>query len=433
MKTRTPVIDINKSEGVICIMNQKEIFESYESEVRSYCRNFPAVFTTAKGSVITDTDGNRYIDFFNGAGALNYGHNNAYIKGKVVEYLMGDGIMHALDLMTTPKAELIEFMEEKILQPRGLNYKIMFPGPTGTNAIESALKLARKYTGRRTIWSLMGAFHGMTLGALAISSDRASRHGGGVPMENCVHIPAPYMFPELDTIAYMETLLEDDHSGEEKPAAVIVETTQAEGGIYVLPTEYLQRLREFCDKHEILLIADDIQIGCARTGSFFSFERAGIVPDMVCLSKSIGGIGLPFALTLLKPEIDCFNPGEHNGTFRGNQLAMVASKAGMEYMLEAKVEDGVKEREAIIRSYLEENIAGPGRDIRGIGCIWGIDVGTGAKSKAIIQECFRNGLILERAGRDDSVVKIMPSLVIEKELLLEGLDILKKCMDKVLG
>lgn len=413
-------------------MNQKEIFETYESEVRSYCRNFPAVFTTAKGSVITDCDGNSYIDFFNGAGALNYGHNNDYIKGKVVEYLMGDGIMHALDMMTSPKAELIQFMEEKILQPRGLNYKILFPGPTGTNTVEAALKLARKYTGRRTIWALMGAFHGMTLGALALTSDQNSRKGGGVPLENVVHMPAPYMFPEMDTVQYMETILNDDHSGIEKPAAIILETTQAEGGIHVLPTQYLKDLREFCDRHEILLIVDDIQVGCARSGTFFSFERAEIVPDIVCLSKSIGGIGLPFALTLLKPEIDCFNPGEHNGTFRGNQLAMVASKAGLEYMLEAHVEEGVREREEIIRTFLEKEIAGPGREIRGIGCIWGIDVGTGARSKAVIQECFKNNLILERAGRDDSVIKIMPSLVIEKDLLLQGLNILKKAMDTVL-
>ena len=414
-------------------MNQKEIFETYESEVRSYCRNFPAVFTTAKGSVITDCDGNSYIDFFNGAGALNYGHNNDYIKGKVVEYLMGDGIMHALDMMTSPKAELIQFMEEKILQPRGLNYKILFPGPTGTNTVEAALKLARKYTGRRTIWALMGAFHGMTLGALALTSDQNSRKGGGVPLENVVHMPAPYMFPEMDTVQYMETVLNDDHSGIEKPAAIILETTQAEGGIHVLPTQYLKDLREFCDRHEILLIVDDIQVGCARSGTFFSFERAEIVPDIVCLSKSIGGIGLPFALTLLKPEIDCFNPGEHNGTFRGNQLAMVASKAGLQYMLEAHVEESVREREEIIRTFLEKEIAGPGREIRGIGCIWGIDVGTGARSKAVIQECFKNNLILERAGRDDSVIKIMPSLVIEKDLLLQGLNILKKAMDTVLG
>ena len=413
-------------------MKQKEIFETYESEVRSYCRNFPAVFATAKGSIMTDEDGNSFIDFFNGAGALNYGHNNDYIKGKVIEYLMGDGILHGLDLMTSPKAQLIEFMQEKILQPRGYEYKLMFPGPTGTNCVEMALKLARKATGRRTVWALMGAFHGMTLGSLALTSDVASRRGGGVSLDDVVHMPAPYMFPELDTVMYMETLLLDDHSAIEKPAAIILETTQAEGGIHVLPTEYLQKVRSFCDRYDIKLIVDDIQVGCARTGRFFSFERAGIVPDIVCLSKSIGGIGLPFAINLIKPEMDVFNPGEHNGTFRGNQLAMVAAKAGMEFMLEAKVEEGVAEREEIIRTFLEENMAGIGRVIRGIGCIWGIDVGAGVRSKGVIRECFDRGLILERAGRDDSVVKIMPSLVIEKELLIQGLQILKESMDTVL-
>ena len=417
-------------------MAKQEIFQTYESEVRSYCRNFPAVFTTAVGSVVTDVDGKDYIDFFNGAGALNYGHNNPYIKSKVIEYLQGDGIMHWLDMMTAPKAELIETMEEKILKPRGLDYKIMFPGPTGTNAIEAALKVARKAKGRSNIWAYMGAFHGMTLGAMALTTDRTDRKASGVTLDNCTHIPAPYMFPELDTIKYMQTLLDDDHSGVEKPAAIILETIQAEGGIYVISEQYLRDLREFCTKNDILLIIDDIQAGCARSGWFFSFERAGIVPDIVCMSKSIGGIGLPLALVLLKPEIDCLKPGEHNGTFRGNQLAFVASKASLEFMLDAEVEKGVKEREAIIKAALTKIIEkhqDKNLEMRGIGCMWGIEMHTNAMSKAVLNECFKNGLILERAGRDDSVVKIMPSLVIPLDLLEKGLQIVSDAVDTVLA
>ena len=418
-------------------MQQKEIFETYESDVRSYCRNFPTVFTTAVGSIVTDVDGNSYIDFFDGAGALNYGHNNPYIKSKVIEYLQGDGIMHWLDMMTAPKAELIKTMEERVLEPRGLNYKILFPGPTGTNAIEAALKLARKAKGRSNIWALMGAFHGMTLGAMALTTDRTDRKAAGITLDNCTHIPAPYMFPELDTIKYMQTLLDDDHSGAEKPAALILETVQAEGGIYVLSEEYLRGVREFCDKNDILLIVDDIQVGCARTGRFFSFERAGIVPDIVCLSKSIGGIGLPLALCLVKPEYDVLKPGEHNGTFRGNQLGFVASKASLDYMLDAKVEDGVKEREAVIKSFLEENIVKvygeKGISVRGIGCMWGIEMNKNAMSRAVQQACFRRGLILERAGRDDSVVKLMPSLVIPMDTLKKGLEIVKEAVDEVMA
>lgn len=409
-------------------MDQKDIFQTYESEVRSYCRSFPAVFARAKGSVITDTDGKEYIDFFCGAGAVNYGHNNDYIKEKLIAYLEQDGILHALDMMTDAKADFIEYFEEAILKPRGFDYKLMFTGPTGTNGVEAALKLARKVKKRENIWCLMGCFHGMTLGSLALTSDKDSRKGAGIPLSNVTHIPAPYMFPELDTIQYMKTLIEDDHSGVELPAALIIETVQAEGGVHVFEKEWLQAVRAFCDTYDILLIVDDIQVGCARTGTFFSFERAGIIPDIVIMSKSIGGYGLPFSITLFKPEIDIFSPGEHNGTFRGNQLAIVAAKAGLEYMLEHRIEKEAVRKETIIRNYLTHNIAGEHAIVRGIGCIFGIDVGSGERAAEITRSCFENGLIIERAGRRNSVVKLMPALTIPDELLIKGMDIIKNAV-----
>ena len=414
-------------------------FEEYESQVRSYCRNFPTVFTTAKGSFLYDEDGKEYIDFFCGAGGLNYGHNNEYIKGKVLEYLQSDGVMHALDMYTAPKREFLEFYEEKILKPRGLNYKIQFPGPTGTNAVEAALKLARKVTGRNNVFAMMGGFHGMTLGSLALTTDASSRAGAGVPLYNVTHIPAPYMFPELDTIHYMETLLTDDHSGVEKPAAIVLETVQADGGINPFPVEWLQRVRTLCDKYDILMIVDDIQVGCARTGWFFSFERAGIVPDIVTQSKSIGGYGMPFALVLIKPELDIWSPGEHNGTFRGYQLSMVAAKAGLEVMLDEHVEDKVRGQEKIIAQYMDEITAlDPARvRTRGIGFIWGVDLyhcdPEGKASKQVLDLCFQNGLIVERVGRGNAVVKVMPDLLIDEATLRRGLDILKSAVAQVLG
>ena len=414
-------------------------FEEYESQVRSYCRNFPTVFTTAKGSFLYDEDGKEYIDFFCGAAGLNYGHNNEYIKEKVLEYLQSDGVMHALDMYTAPKREFLEFYEEKILKPRGLNYKIQFPGPTGTNAVEAALKLARKVTGRNNVFAMMGGFHGMTLGSLALTTDASSRAGAGVPLYNVTHIPAPYMFPELDTIHYMETLLTDDHSGVEKPAAIVLETVQADGGINPFPVEWLQRVRTLCDKYDILMIVDDIQVGCARTGWFFSFERAGIVPDIVTQSKSIGGYGMPFALVLIKPELDIWSPGEHNGTFRGYQLSMVAAKAGLEVMLNEHVEDKVRGQEKIIAQYMDEITAlDPARvRTRGIGFIWGVDLyhcdPEGKASKQVLDLCFQNGLIVERVGRGNAVVKVMPDLLIDEATLRRGLDILKNAVAQVLG
>ena len=412
-------------------MNGKEVFETYESEVRSYCRSFPAIFTKAKGSIITSTDGTDYIDFFCGAGAVNYGHNNDFIKGKLIDYLANDGIIHSLDMMTEPKEEFIRYFEEEVLQKRGLNYKIMFPGPTGTNAVEAALKLARKVKKTNQIWALMGCFHGMTLGALALTSDSGSRKGGGVCLNDVTHIPAPYMFPEFDTIKYMETLLTDDHSGVEKPAALFIETVQAEGGVQVFSVDYLKAVRELCDKYDILLIVDDIQVGCARTGTFFSFERAGIVPDMVVMSKSIGGYGMPFALTLFKPELDIWSPGEHNGTFRGNQLSMVAARYGLQYMLENKVEAEVKRKEEIVRKYFKENLQSDDVQIRGIGLIWGIQVADGKTALAIANRCFEKGLIIERAGRDNDVVKLMPALTILDDQLVKGLDILVSSVKEI--
>ena len=411
-------------------MEQIEVFETYESQVRSYCRSFPKVFTQAKGSIITDIDGNEYLDFFCGAGAVNYGHNNDYINEKLISYLNNDGILHALDMMTEPKYEFIKYFEEQILKPRNLDYKVMFVGPTGTNGIEAALKLARKVKKRQNIWALMGCFHGMTMGALALTSDRDSRKGAGVPLEYVTHIPAPYMFEGLDTIKYMETLINDDHSGIEKPAALIIETVQAEGGIHVFTKEWLQSVRDFCSKYDILLIVDDIQVGCARTGTFFSFERAGIVPDIVVMSKSIGGAGLPFALTLFKPELDIWAPGEHNGTFRGNQLAIVAAKAGLEYMLNKHIENEVMRKSLIIKDYLETHIDTSKADIRGIGMVLGIDVHTGELSGKITKACFEHGVIIERAGRDNSVVKLMPALTMTDEQLVRGMEIICNCVNE---
>ena len=414
------------------------VFEEHESCVRSYCRKFPAVLKSSKGAIIKDVDGKEYIDFFCGAGALNYGHNPDEIKKKLIEYIEGDGILHALDMYTEAKGNFISKFQKDILEPRGLgDYKIMFPGPTGTNAVEAALKLARKAKKRNTVVGLMGAFHGMTLGALALTCDKESRLGAGVMLNDVLHIPAPYMFPELDTVKYLETLITDDHSGTPKPAAVILETTQAEGGIEVFPVDYLKRMRELCDKYDMLLIIDDIQIGCGRTGTFFSFERAGIKPDIFVLSKSIGGCGLPMSLTIYKPELDIWSPGEHNGTFRGNQLAFVAATAAVDMYNGMKLDEKVKAGEKIISDFLENEIKPLDSriEVRGIGYIWGIDfsaLGEDVTPK-VIHECFDRGLIAESAGRKNAVLKLMPALITDEETLKKGLNIVKESVKATLG
>lgn len=411
-------------------------FEMHESNVRSYCRWFNDVFTGAKNDVIFGESGRAYLDFFAGAGALNYGHNHSYMKSRLISYIEQDGITHGLDMYTDAKRAFIQKFVNSILYPRGMDYKLQFCGATGTNAVEAALKLARKVKKRTNIFSFMGAFHGMSVGSLSCTSNHSSRQGAGMPLSNVTFIPHPSTFHAgFDTIAYIEMLLSDDHSGVDKPAAIIFETVQAEGGIYTVTASWLKQLQKVCRKHDILLICDDIQVGCGRTGSFFSFEEAGIEPDMVILSKSISGYGLPMSMLLLKPELDLWSAGEHNGTFRGNQLAFITAMAALELREMLGLDQVVRQHGAIMKEYLEKNIASISNhiEIRGVGMIWGIDVSKAGGSELagnIVRSCFDRGLIVERVGRDDTVIKLMPPLTIEEEHLHKGLDIVSAVLEE---
>lgn len=413
-----------------------EVFEQYESEVRSYCRAFPAVFTRAKGSYIEDQNGRRYLDFFAGAGALNYGHNPDFVRDRLISYLQNDGIMHALDMYTDAKGQFIEALQGNILQPRNLDYRIQFTGPTGTNAVEAALKIARKVKGRQNIFAFQGGFHGMTLGSLACTGNQYNRKGAGTTLPNVTFMPYPFgAMAQIDTIAYMDAVLSDPSSGIEKPAAMLLETVQAEGGVIVAPVEWLKKLRALCDKHDILMIVDDIQVGCGRTGSFFSFERADLQPDIITLSKSISGCGLPLAVVLLRPELDKWSPGEHNGTFRGNQLAFVSGAAALEMWPKLDIEGQVREKSRLLEQGARELIERFDNRLalRGMGMIWGIDfscVDDPDLIERILATCFENGLILENCGRKGQVMKFLPPLVASESELKEGLDIIRDAMQK---
>jgi diaminobutyrate-2-oxoglutarate transaminase len=263
-----------------------QIFERLESNVRGYCRAFPVVFRHARGARLVDEQGREYVDFFAGAGALNYGHNHPDLKRALLAYLAEDGVVHSLDMATTAKRALLERLQEVIFEPRRLDYKVQFPGPTGTNAVEAAIKLARKVTGRKTVVCFTNGFHGMTLGALALTGNAGKRAGAGVPLNYTTVMPFEgYAGTNIDPLLYFEALLADRSSGVEVPAAVIIETVQAEGGVNVASDAFLKRLRALTQRHGILLIVDDIQVGCGRTGPVISFESAGIKPDIVCLTK----------------------------------------------------------------------------------------------------------------------------------------------------
>ncbi|MBD2665600.1 diaminobutyrate--2-oxoglutarate aminotransferase, putative [Richelia sinica FACHB-800] len=420
-------------------ININHVFAKHESNVRSYCRNFPDIFQRSKGAIIYSQSGREYIDFLAGAGALNYGHNNDFIKQKVMSYLDADGVAHGLDLYTSAKEHFLAKFSELVLSPKQLDYKIQFCGPTGTNAVEAALKLARKITKRPGIFSFMGAYHGMTLGSLSVTGNLGVKAGAFGTSNHVTFMPYPYGFMDtFDTIEFINSVLHDANSGIEKPAAIIFETVQAEGGIVVAPIEWMQRLRELCNHHQILLICDDIQVGCGRTGSFFSFERAGIVPDMVILSKSISGYGFPMSLLLIKPDLDIWEPGEHTGTFRGNQLAFVAGTAALEYRENANLEQDVKIKEFFLKNFLHKEIASINDkiQIRGLGMIWGIDIanfGGSDLAQQITSRCFELGLIVERVGRDDTVIKILPPLTVEMPILQKGCSIIKQAFSEAIS
>lgn len=413
-----------------------KIFEELESEVRSYCRAFPTVFAKSNGAIITDEQGKEYIDFFCGAGALNYGHNNKEIKSELVNYLMEDGILHSLDLMTVAKAKFLTAFSNIILNPRNMNYKIQFPGPTGTNSVEAAIKIARKVTGRTKVATFTNAFHGMTLGSLSLTGNEGKRKGAGVELTGSYFIPYDgYHGEEVNTAKMFRKYLEDRGSGYDIPAAVILETVQAEGGVRVARIEWLKEIESICREFNIVFIVDEIQVGCGRTGTFFSFEEAGISPDVICMSKSLSGIGLPFSLTLIKPELDKWNPGEHNGTFRGHNLAFVTATAALNNWVNDDLQKGVFERGALIKEKMSELIEKFPYDLslRGRGLIWGVEFKNAELGDLVSKLCFENGLIIETSGIKDQVVKFLPPLNIDIAHLNRGLDIVSNAIEKVLN
>lgn len=412
-----------------------EVFERLESEVRSYCRSFPTVFTTARGHHLTDVKGRQYIDFFAGAGALNYGHNNPICKSRLLEYIADDGVTHSLDMATQAKQELLETFERVVLRPRAMDYRVMFPGPTGTNAVEAALKIARTVTGRSNVIAFTNAFHGMTLGSLALTGNGGKRDGAGVTLTDVTRMPYHgYMGSELDTIDLLEQHLQNTSSGVDLPAALILETVQAEGGVNVATNPWLRRLQKLLKQFEILLIVDDIQVGCGRTGPFFSFEAAGLDPDIICLSKSLSGYGVPLAVTLLRPSLDLWEPGKHNGTFRGHNLAFVTATAALEhYWADGQLTADVRRRGQIVADRLRRLAAKYDGEVRGRGLIQGLEFAAKNAASEVSQAAFERGLLVETAGPQDEVLKILPPLTITDQALQEGLDIVEESVDQRLG
>lgn len=415
-------------------MIHSTVFEQNESEVRGYCRRFNPVFASARGSVLRDVEGREYIDFLAACGALNYGHSDPEMKTALLKHITDDGMTAGLDLFTTGKAGFLDSFQRLILKPRGLSYRVQFTGPTGTNAVEAAMKLARKVTGRSNIIAFTNGFHGVSLGALAATGNKYHRMGAALP--GVTRFPYEhYLGKDLDSTKYLDKILSDPSGGIEAPAAIILETVQGEGGLNTASSRWLQRIEAIAHRHGALLIVDDIQAGCGRTGTFFSFENMGISPDIVTLSKSISGYGLPMAIALIKPEHDLWEPAEHNGTFRGNTHAFITAQVALEKFWAS--EDFSQEIKAKA-SMITQRLTGisrliPGSQIKGRGMMQGLCVNSTELADKLCRLAFKRGLIMETSGPEDEVIKIFAPLTIAPERLGQGLDILREVAAEIMG
>lgn len=411
-----------------------DVFATHESNVRRYGRSFPTVFTKALGATVWDEAGKTYIDFLVGSGALNYGHNNPDILAPSIEYLRGDNILLSLDMYTAAKREFIEVFVESILKPRGLSYKMQFPGPTGTSANEAALALARKYTGRSNVMAFTNAFHGMSLGSLAVSGSASTREVGGVSRHDVTRVPYDgYADGACDSANYIDYVLSDRGSGIEKPAAIILETIQAEGGMNTASAFWLTEIQRICRKHGIVFILDDIQAGSGRTGDFFSFEFAKIEPDIVCLSKSLSGSGNPLSIVLIRPEIDVWNPGEHSGTFRGNNLAFVTAGAMCKMWADRKFTESVRRTAVKLQTHLDDLVAKYPNCIeqkRGRGLMTGLKFRSQDVVGRVHDIAFENGLLIESSGPNRDVIKVLPPIIITHNELDRGIRILDHALQE---
>lgn len=418
------------------------IFEQWESDIRGYCRVYPTVFTKASNARQWDENGKSYIDFFAGAGVLNFGHNNPLMKKALVEYIESDGVTHSLDTYTVAKREFMEKFVNTILKPRKMNHKLQFMGPTGTNSVELALKMARRATGRRTVVAFSHAFHGMTLGALACTTNNHFRNAAGVPLEHVVHQPFDAAAGDplgggLEALDRLRAMYEDSSSGLEAPAAFIVEPIQAEGGVNVASKEWLLAVQKLAHDLGALFILDDIQAGCGRTGSYFSFDGMGLDPDVITLAKGLGGFGTPIAMNLIKPEYDkLWKPGEHTGTFRGQNLSFVAGRIGLGYFDDDEFNQQTRRKGKIMQDALEKIAAGytdKQFQVRGKGMMQALDVGDGEIAKKIVSGSFEGGMLCGAVGTGGRAIKLIPPLTIPDEDLKEGLDIFARAVEAAVG
>ena len=430
--------------------------ELTESNARSYPRKFPFAIAKAKGSWVTDVEGNKYLDFLCGAGTLALGHNDSEINQTMVDLLTGDAPLHTLDLTTPVKDKFVHTLLSLLPGELKDNAKVQFCSPSGTDAVDAALKLCKTATGRSSVIAFQGGYHGMGHGALALTGNLTAKNKVNGLMPNVHFFPYPYSYRcpfglggEAGVKAactYFEHVLKDPESGITKPAAVILEPIQGEGGVIPAPVEFLQTIRRVTEELDIPLIVDEIQCGIGRSGKFFAFEYAGIVPDVILASKAIGG-SQPLSVVIYNKKLDKWEQGAHAGTFRGNQLAMAAGTVVMnrvsqpEFLAEV-VEKGKIIEERLLALKAKTKIIG---DVRAKGLMIGTEFvnpkgqpdaigslpASGEIAAKVQKICFENGFVAEKGGSGGSVMRCLCALNITKDEVNTAMDIFEKVVLQV--
>ncbi|GGJ05522.1 diaminobutyrate--2-oxoglutarate transaminase [Paenibacillus hunanensis] len=432
--------------------------EQKESNARAYPRHFPLVISKAKGMIVTDTEGRQYYDCLAGAGTLALGHNPDVVVDAIREMLDQQIPLHTLDLATPLKLAFMEELFSLLPEPMRDHAKIQFCGPTGADAVEAAIKLVKTATGGRSILAFHGSYHGSTQATIAMSGNLSKKQHLQSLLPDVHFLPFPYeyrcpfgvggeMTAKLSA-QYIENLLDDCESGIVAPCGVIVETVQGEGGAIPAQLEWLRELRRITAERGIPLIIDEVQTGFGRTGRMFSFEHAGIVPDVIICSKAVGG-SLPMSVILYKEELDRWQPGAHTGTFRGNQMAMATGLATLRYLREQRVLDNVQQRSQQMMTRLrslQAMIPAIG-DVRGRGLMIGVEMvepsetpdrlghfpASGRMAEAVQRRCFANGMIIEVGGRHSSVLRFLPPLVITEQETETVLRIFERSLHEALA
>ncbi|MCR4947992.1 MAG: diaminobutyrate--2-oxoglutarate transaminase family protein, partial [Treponema sp.] len=427
--------------------------DSTESNARSYPRKFPFAIAKAKGSWVEDVEGNKYLDLLCGAGTLALGHNDDEVNKAMVELITSDAPLHTLDLTTPLKDEFVETILRHLPSEFGNNAKIQFCSPSGTDATDAAIKLCKTATGRSAVISFAGGYHGMGQGPLACMGNLHAKSTVNGLMPDVHSFPYPYAYRDPFGLGgeagvkaacnFFERTLKDPESGITKPACVILEPIQGEGGVIPAPVEFLQTVRRVTKELDIPLIVDEIQCGMGRSGKLFAFEYADIVPDVLLLSKAIGG-SQPMAVVVYNKELDKWTAGAHAGTFRGNQLAMKAGTITLNRVSQPDFLADVVRKGDNIRAHLRElqkkvSIIG---DIRGKGLMVGTEFvdpkgqkdcigslpASGEIAAAVQKLCFENGLIVEKGGRNGAVMRCLCALNITDEDLSKAWKIFEKCV-----